>query len=106
MLATYGAKYRSLKAPRNLQWKPSLGTVSLELAIGDQTLDFNVSFQLWLPRGLIVALHSSWHAGFATPDCRLKQLACSRCDANACLLVIKLFLHWSARRSLPSMPQC
>ena len=43
MLATYAAKYRSLKAPRKLQWKPNLGTVQLELAIGDQTLEFNVS---------------------------------------------------------------
>ncbi|EFN59544.1 hypothetical protein CHLNCDRAFT_19379, partial [Chlorella variabilis] len=43
MLATYGAKYRSLKAPRKLQWKPNLGTVQLELAIGDQSLEFNVS---------------------------------------------------------------
>lgn len=42
MLATYAAKYRSLKAPRKLQWRPSLGTVSLELAIGDQALEFNV----------------------------------------------------------------
>lgn len=42
MLATYGAKYRSLKAPRKLQWKPNLGTVQLELAIGDQSLEFNV----------------------------------------------------------------
>lgn len=42
MLATYGAKYRSLKAPRKLQWKPSLGSVQLELTIGDQTLEFNV----------------------------------------------------------------
>ena len=31
MLATYGAKYRSLKAPRTLQWKPNLGSVQLEL---------------------------------------------------------------------------
>jgi hypothetical protein len=43
MLATYAAKYRSLKAPRKLQWKPNLGTVQLDLAIGDQTLEFNVS---------------------------------------------------------------
>lgn len=43
MLATYGAKYRSLKAPRKLQWKPNLGSVQLELTIGDQTLEFNVS---------------------------------------------------------------
>ena len=42
MLDTYAAKYRSLKAPRKLQWKPNLGTVRLELAIGGQTLEFNV----------------------------------------------------------------
>ncbi len=42
MLSTYAAKYRSLKAPRKLQWRPSLGTVSLDLTIGDQTLEFNV----------------------------------------------------------------
>ena len=43
MLATYGAKYRSLKAPRKLQWKPNQGSVQLELTIGDQELEFNVS---------------------------------------------------------------
>lgn len=42
MLATYAAKYRSLKAPRKLVWRPNLGTVALDLAIGDQTLEFNV----------------------------------------------------------------
>ena len=42
MLATYAAKYRSLKAPRKLVWRPSLGTVQLELAIGEQRLEFNV----------------------------------------------------------------
>ncbi|KAI3433290.1 hypothetical protein D9Q98_003109 [Chlorella vulgaris] len=43
MLSTYAAKYRSLKAPRKLQWRPNLGTVQLELVIGEQTLEFNVS---------------------------------------------------------------
>ncbi len=42
MLTTYGAKYRSLKAPRKLEWKPNLGAVQLELTIGDQNLEFNV----------------------------------------------------------------
>ena len=65
MLATYGAKYRSLKAPRKLQWRPNLGTVQLDLAIGDQTLEFNVGGgswgdawgrqHLWAGRGLLVA---------------------------------------------------
>lgn len=51
MLSTYAAKYRSLKAPRKLQWRPSLGTVSLELAIGDQTLEFNVRAGTQLEEG-------------------------------------------------------
>ena len=44
MLVTYGAKYRSLKAPRKLEWKPNLGSVQLELTIGDQQLDVSVSY--------------------------------------------------------------
>ena len=43
MLHTYAAKYHSLKAPRKLQWQPNLGTVSLELSIGGQQLEFTVS---------------------------------------------------------------
>ena len=42
MLNTYAVKYQSLKAPRKLQWLPNLGTVSLELSIGDQQLEFTV----------------------------------------------------------------
>lgn len=42
MLETYGHKYHSLKAPRKLQWKHSLGTVALELTIGAHALEFNV----------------------------------------------------------------
>jgi anaphase-promoting complex subunit 2 len=43
MLATYAHKYHSLKAPRILEWKPSLGSVTLELTIGDRQLEFTVS---------------------------------------------------------------
>lgn len=51
MLSTYAAKYRSLKAPRKLVWRPNLGTVQLELAIGDQQLEFNVRRRVWGMRG-------------------------------------------------------
>lgn len=43
MLDTFAHKYHALKAPRVLQWKPSLGLVDLSLTIGDQTVDFTVS---------------------------------------------------------------
>jgi len=43
MLRTYGQKYHAIKAPRALQWKPSLGSVSLTLTIGDKDLEFTVS---------------------------------------------------------------
>lgn len=43
MLDTYAHKYHSVKAPRVLQWKPNLGTVSLDLIIGDRQMEFNVS---------------------------------------------------------------
>ncbi|PSC76910.1 anaphase-promoting complex subunit 2 [Micractinium conductrix] len=43
MLSTYAAKYRSLKAPRKLVWRPALGSVSLDLFIGDQEKEFTVS---------------------------------------------------------------
>lgn len=43
MLDTYAHKYHSLKAPRVLQWKPNLGSVSLDLTIGDRQVSFTVS---------------------------------------------------------------
>lgn len=43
MLQTYGHKYHSLKSPRTLQWKPTLGTVTLDLRIGDEEIEFTVS---------------------------------------------------------------
>lgn len=43
MLATYAHKYHSLKAPRVLEWKPSLGSVTLDLTIGNRQLEFTVS---------------------------------------------------------------
>lgn len=43
MLDTYGAKYHSLKVPRKLVWRPALGQVVLDVAIGDQVLEFQVS---------------------------------------------------------------
>lgn len=37
MLDTYAAKYHSAKLPRKLIWKKSLGTVTLEVTVGDDT---------------------------------------------------------------------
>lgn len=42
-LQTYGYKYHSLKAPRVLQWKSSVGSVTLEVRIGDDVLEFTAS---------------------------------------------------------------
>lgn len=81
MLDTYGAKYRSLKAPRKLQWKPSLGTVSLELAIGDQTLEFSVSFGfVFLAMGVRCSLAMCWQRSDVL-SCLAHEEAClPRCD--------------------------
>lgn len=37
MLDTYAAKYHSAKLPRKLVWKKSLGTVTLDVTVGDDT---------------------------------------------------------------------
>ena len=61
MLQTYGFKYHSLKAPRELQWKPNLGTVSLEVMIGTDCLEFNVRAHRhlrWLRRAAVWRLHT------------------------------------------------
>lgn len=42
MLDTYGHKYHMLKSPRVLEWKSSLGSVTLDLRIGEQDLEFTV----------------------------------------------------------------
>ena len=55
MLSTYAAKYRSLKAPRKLVWRPALGSVSLDLFIGDQEKEFTVSGGMDLPRAWYMA---------------------------------------------------
>jgi hypothetical protein len=40
----YAARFRHLKAPRKLQWRPTLGLVELTLSIGDSgPLDFRVT---------------------------------------------------------------
>ncbi|GAB4822840.1 hypothetical protein N2152v2_009886 [Parachlorella kessleri] len=43
MLDTYGAKYHSLKVPRKLVWRQGLGQVTLEVTLGGQALEFQVS---------------------------------------------------------------
>lgn len=43
MMRTFGHKYHALKTPRELRWKPGLGTVDLTLTIGDRDMEFNVS---------------------------------------------------------------
>lgn len=69
MLSTYAAKYRSLKAPRKLQWRPSLGTVSLELAIGDQTLEFNVRAGRAVGGGRRRGSGAQWECGWHGGNC-------------------------------------
>lgn len=43
MLDTYGSKYHDLKAPRKLKWKPTLGSVTLAIRVGSDTLDLTVT---------------------------------------------------------------
>ena len=39
----FGKRYHSQKAPRTLKWKKSIGEVCLDLTLGDETVEFNVS---------------------------------------------------------------
>lgn len=43
MLDTYASKYNDLKAPRKLKWKPALGSVTLTIKVGSDTLDLTVT---------------------------------------------------------------
>ena len=43
MLDTYASKYHDLKAPRKLKWKPALGSVTLTIKVGSDTLDVTVT---------------------------------------------------------------
>lgn len=43
MLDTYAGKYHDLKAPRKLKWKPALGSVTLTIKVGSDTLDLSVT---------------------------------------------------------------
>lgn len=42
-LKVYTKAFEALKGNRTLNWKPHLGTVNIEIEIGDKTLDLNVS---------------------------------------------------------------
>ena len=41
--ALFAERYHSQKAPRTLKWKKAVGEVSLDLTIGDETVEFTVS---------------------------------------------------------------
>ena len=43
MLDTYASKYHELKAPRKLKWRPALGSVSLTIRVGGNSLDLTVT---------------------------------------------------------------
>ena len=43
MLDTYASKYHDLKAPRKLKWKPALGSVTLTIKVGSDSLDLTVT---------------------------------------------------------------
>lgn len=43
MLDTYANKYHDLKAPRKLKWRPALGSVSLTIRVGTNSLDLTVT---------------------------------------------------------------
>ena len=38
----YAARYHALKVPRKLVWRPGLGQVTLEVTLGEQSLEFTV----------------------------------------------------------------
>ena len=43
MLDTYASKYHDLKAPRKLKWKPALGSVTMSVRVGADTVDLTVT---------------------------------------------------------------
>jgi len=43
MIDAYGRRYHHLKAPRQMNWKPTLGTVLVEVVHGELTLELSVS---------------------------------------------------------------
>lgn len=63
MLERYGARYHSLKAPRKLQWKHSLGSVQLELTVGSQSLELSVT-----PAQAAMLMRFAEQAAWALPD--------------------------------------
>ena len=43
MMDAYGKRYHHLKAPRQMRWKPTLGTVVVEVMRGDIEIELSVS---------------------------------------------------------------
>lgn len=62
-LEQYGARYHTLKTPRKLEWKHSLGSVDLEVSIGSQTLALSVS-----PAQAALLLHFAEQASWQLPE--------------------------------------
>jgi hypothetical protein len=51
-LDAFSEEYRKLKAPRKLQWKPSLGSVQLVVSAGGVQRELRVTaLQVWTPCG-------------------------------------------------------
>ena len=82
MLDTYASKYHDLKAPRKLKWKPALGSVSLTIKVGGDSLDLNVTplhatiimhFQVNSFCSLFLLLHT------LTASC-LRCQVCCKCE--------------------------
>lgn len=63
MMRTFGHKYHALKAPRVLKWKPTVGTVSLTLTIGEKDIEFTVS-----PLHAALLIKFEEHAEWAPTD--------------------------------------
>lgn len=63
LLDRYGSRYHSLKAPRKLQWKHSLGTVLLEVTVGSQSLELSVT-----PAQAALLMHFAEQPAWPLPD--------------------------------------
>ena len=72
MLDTYGSKYHDLKAPRKLKWRPALGSVTLTIRVGSDTLDLTVTP---LHATIIMHFQVTITSPFCLAQCSCKQFA-------------------------------
>ena len=77
MLDTYASKYHDLKAPRKLKWKPALGSVTLSVRVGADTVDLTVT-----PLHATIIMHFQASAAWFPVDLPICQPANSSTELS------------------------